>query len=313
MSEQASRTPLLQETTEASDGGAAGAESRARAGAHHSAHTIRVFLEHRLAMIGVFLIAAIVVFCFIGPMLYPTEQTHSNLLAETLAPGGRHPLGTDAYGFDMLGRLMLGGQSSLEVGLAAAILATLFGSAWGAIAGFFGGVLDAVMMRLVDVFLSVPTLVLFLVLAAIFRPTLWLLIVILASLSWLVPARLVRAETLSLREREYVQALRLFGGGPTRAIVRHIIPNAIGVIVVNATFQVADAILMVAALSFLGLGLPPPAASWGGTLSDGLNYLYDGYWWLVYPAGAAILLTVVAFNFVGDALRDTFDVRMRTQ
>src|SRR5262249_4748530 len=137
------------------------------------------------------------------------------------------------------------------------------------------------------------------------------LIVIIAALSWLVTARLVRGEALALRDREYVQAVRLMGGKRWRIVMRHIVPNSIGVIVVNATFQVADAILLLAVLSFLGLGLPPPAASWGGILSDGLNYLYDGFWWLIYPAGLAIVLTVVSFNFIGDALRDSLDVRLR--
>lgn len=272
---------------------------------------IRMFLDNRLAAVGLFLVIAMVGFCFLGPLFYHTQQTKTNLLNATLPPGPGRPLGTDSYGFDLLGRLMLGGQSSLEVGLASALLATTFGTLWGAVSGYFGGAVNSVMMRIVNTMLAIPTLVLLLVVAAIFRPDLLVLIVIISLLSWLVPARLVRGETLTLRSREYVQAVRVMGGGARRAIVRHIMPNAIGVIVVNATFQVADAILLLAVLSFLGLGLPPPAASWGGILSDGLNYLYDGYWWLIYPAGLAIVITVISFNFVGDALRDSFDVRLR--
>jgi peptide/nickel transport system permease protein len=270
-----------------------------------------VFLQNRLATLGLIFVVAIVAFCFLGPLVYHSDQTTSDLANQTLAPGSGHPLGTDAYGFDVLGRLMLGGQSSLEVGLASALLATLFGSLWGAVAGYAGGVVDATMMRIVDVLLAIPTLVLLLVIAAIFKPSLLMLILIISALSWLAPARLVRAETLSLRQREYVDAIRQAGGTRRRIVLRHIIPNAIGVIVVNATFQVADAVLLIAALSFLGLGLPPPAASWGGILSDGLNYLYDGYWWLIWPAGLAIVMTVVSFNFIGDALRDSLDVRLR--
>jgi peptide/nickel transport system permease protein len=270
-----------------------------------------VFLENRLATLGLIFVVAIVAFCFLGPLVYHSDQTTSDLANQTLPPGSGHPLGTDAYGFDVLGRLMLGGQSSLEVGLASALLATLFGSLWGAVAGYAGGVVDATMMRIVDVLLAIPTLVLLLVIAAIFKPSLLMLILIISALSWLAPARLVRAETLSLRQREYVDAIRQAGGTRRRIVLRHIIPNAIGVIVVNATFQVADAVLLLAALSFLGLGLPPPAASWGGILSDGLNYLYDGYWWLIWPAGLAIVMTVVSFNFIGDALRDSLDVRLR--
>jgi peptide/nickel transport system permease protein len=270
-----------------------------------------VFMQNRLATLGLIFVVAIVAFCFLGPLVYHSDQTTSDLANQTLPPGSGHPLGTDAYGFDVLGRLMLGGQSSLEVGLASALLATIFGSLWGAVAGYAGGVVDATMMRIVDVLLAIPTLVLLLVIAAIFKPSLLMLILIISALSWLAPARLVRAETLSLRQREYVDAIRQAGGTRRRIVLRHIIPNAIGVIVVNATFQVADAVLLLAALSFLGLGLPPPAASWGGILSDGLNYLYDGYWWLIWPAGLAIVLTVVSFNFIGDALRDSLDVRLR--
>jgi peptide/nickel transport system permease protein len=134
---------------------------------------------------------------------------------------------------------------------------------------------------------------------------------VLAALSWLGPARLVRGETLSLRTREYVQAVRLMAGSSLRIILRHIAPNAIGTIIVNATFQVADAILALATLSFLGFGLPPPAATWGGMLSNGTNYLFDGYWWEVYPAGVMIVVTVIAFNFIGDALRDAVEVRLQ--
>jgi peptide/nickel transport system permease protein len=274
---------------------------------------LRVFLDNRLAAAGLVLVVGMLVFCFIGPFFYHTQQLKTDLLAETLPPSRAHPLGTDSYGFDVLGRLMVGGQSSLEVGLASAFLATVFGTLWGAISGYAGGALDSAMMRIVDVLLAIPTLVLLLVIAAIFRPDLLMLILIISSLSWLVPARLVRGEALSLRTREYVQAVRTMGGSRRRIILRHIAPNAIGVIVVNATFQVADAILLLAVLSFLGLGLPPPAASWGGILSDGLNYLYDGYWWLIYPAGLAIVITVVSFNFIGDALRDSLDVRLRSR
>ncbi|MDA8117531.1 MAG: ABC transporter permease, partial [Actinomycetota bacterium] len=168
-----------------------------------------------------------------------------------------------------------------------------------------------VMMRVVDAFLAIPTLLLLIYLASVFRPTLKLLIIVIAGVSWLSPARLVRGEALSLRVRDYVKAVRVMGGGSRRIVARHIVPNAIGTIVVNATFQVADAILVMAVLSYLGLGLPPPAANWGGMLSDGVNYVYAGYWWLIYPAGFAIILTVVAFNLIGDAIRDSLEVRLQ--
>jgi len=199
----------------------------------------------------------------------------------------------------------------LEIGLTAAILATTFGVLWGAIAGFVGGWLDQLMMRIVDSMLAIPTLFLLLVLAAMFVPSLPMLIFIVALVAWLTPARLIRGETLSLRTREYVDAVRVMGGTDARIVVRHIIPNTIGTIMVNATFQVADAIIVIASLSFLGLGVPPPATNWGGMLSDGVGYTFAGYWWLVYPAGLLIVLTVVAFNLIGDAMRDAFEVRLQ--
>lgn len=272
---------------------------------------IDVFLQNRLAAIGLGLVTLIMLFCFLGPLIYHTNQVDTNIAISNQAPSAQHLLGTDDVGYDMVGRLMIGGQSSLEVGLAVALIVTVIGTLWGAVAGDIGGIVDAVMMRTVDAFLALPSLVVLIILGAIFRPTLWLLIVILSLLSWQVPARLVRGETLALRVREFVQASKAMGAKRRHTMVRHIMPNAVSVIVVNATFQVADAILVVAALSFLGLGLPPPAASWGDILSNGLNYLYDGYWWQVYPAGFMIVITVVAFNFMGNALRDSFDVRLR--
>ncbi|MGH3600506.1 MAG: ABC transporter permease, partial [Pseudonocardiaceae bacterium] len=275
------------------------------------ARTVSAFVESKLAVVGLGIVVAFIVFCYVGPLVYHTDQVHIDLSQATLPPSGAHPLGTNEVGYDQLGRLMVGGQSSLEVGVAAALLATVFGTLWGAIAGYAGGFIDSAMMRIVDALLAVPALFLLLFLASIARPTIGLLILVIAFISWLGPARLVRGQALTLRTRDYVTSVRLMGGGPLRAILRHIAPNTIGTVVVNATFQVADAILIVAALSFLGLGIPPPAANWGDMLSNGINYTYDGYWWLIYPPGLAILLVVVAFNLIGDALRDSFEVRLQ--
>ena len=272
---------------------------------------LEVFLENKLAVIGVILLAAIFIFCFIGPFFYHTNQTTVNLANENLPPGPGMPLGTDQSGYDILGRLMVGGQISLEVGLAAAVIATGLGTLWGAIAGYFGGVTDAIMMRLVDALLAIPTLFLALVVVSIFPPTETELILVIALTSWLTTSRLIRGEALALRVRDYVQAMRVMGGGSARAVSRHIAPNAIGTIVVNATFQVADAILLVVALSYLGLGIRPPQTDWGGMLNAGINSVYDGYWWQIFPAGIAIILVVIAINFIGDALRDSFEVRLQ--
>jgi peptide/nickel transport system permease protein len=270
-----------------------------------------VFIENRLAVVGLVFVVFVFLFCFVGPLVYHSDQINTDITQITQAPSSAHPLGTDNVGYDVLGRLMVGGQTSLEIGIVAALLATTFGVLWGAIAGFVGGWLDQIMMRIVDSLLAIPTLFLLLVLAAMFVPSVWMLIFIVALVAWLVPARLIRGETLSLRSREYVDAVRVMGGSDLRIVLRHIIPNTIGTIMVNATFQVADAILAIAALSFLGLGVPPPATNWGAMLSDGVSYTYAGYWWLIYPAGLAIVITVVAFNLIGDAMRDSFEVRLQ--
>jgi peptide/nickel transport system permease protein len=268
-------------------------------------------LTNKLAVVGLGIIVAFILFCYAGPLIYHTDQVHIELSQAALPPSAAHPLGTNEVGYDQFGRLMIGGQTSLEVGVAAALLATFFGTVWGAIAGYTGGLIDSAMMRVVDALLAVPALFLLLFLASIARPTAGLLILVIALVSWLGPARLVRGAALSLRTRDFVTSARLMGGGPWRAVFRHIAPNAIGTVVVNATFQVADAILILAALSFLGLGIPPPAANWGDMLSSGISYTYAGYWWLIYPPGLAVVLVVIAFNFLGDALRDSFDVRLQ--
>jgi peptide/nickel transport system permease protein len=272
---------------------------------------VAVFAENKLALAGALILVLIVLFCFLGPVLYHTNQVSTNLAASGEPPSGGHLLGTDNVGYDELGRLMAGGQSSIEIGFAAAALAGLFGVLWGAVSGFAGGFIDSVMMRVVDALLAVPVLFVLLLMAAIIRVNTLNLILVVAFFAWLVPARLIRGETLSLRTREYIQAVRGMGGGAARSIFLHVIPNAIGTIVVNITFQVADAILVLAALGYLGFGIPPPAANWGAMLSQGVDYIYAGYWWLIYPVGGLIILTVMALNLIGDALRDAFDVRLQ--
>lgn len=270
-----------------------------------------VFMENRLAVIGLVYVVFMVLFCFVGPLVWRVNTINTDISQITQPPNAAHPLGTDVVGKDVLGQLMVGGQTSLEIGVAAAAIAIVVGVLWGAIAGFVGGWVDQVMMRIVDSLLAIPTLFLLLVLAAMYPASLIMLIIIVGLVAWLVPARLIRGETLSLRSREYVDAVRVMGGSDIRIVLRHIIPNTIGTIMVNATFQVADAILLVATLSYLGLGVPPPSTNWGDMLSDGVSYTYAGYWWLIFPAGIAIVTTVVAFNLIGDAMRDAFEVRLQ--
>jgi peptide/nickel transport system permease protein len=206
---------------------------------------------------------------------------------------------------------MVGGRITLLVALSVAVLATSFGMIWGCVAGVSGGGVDSLMMRIVDAALAIPGIFLLIFLNSILKPSVFVLIFVITALAWLVPSRLVRAEVLSLRERPFVEASRVAGGTGVRIVIRHMVPNVFGTVVVNATFQVADAVLTVAALSFLGLGIPPPAANWGSMLANGVNYTFAGYWWQIWPAGLCIVAVVVGFNFIGEGLRDAIDVRLR--
>jgi peptide/nickel transport system permease protein len=272
-----------------------------------------VFAENRLALASLGMVVFIVLFCFVGPLFYHTDQVHTNLSQTLCPPSGAHLLGCDNVGYDQLGRLMVGGQTSIEVGFAAAIVAVFIGALYGAFSGFIGGPVDSFMMRIVDAGLSIPYIMVVIILSVVFHPTTLIMIFVIAVFYWLGVARLVRGETLSLRTREYVQAVKVIGGGRSRAVVRHIVPNAIGTIIVQTTFAIADSIIILAGLGFLGLGVQPPATDWGDMLSGGLTYLQSGsnYWWLIYPPGIAIILTCIAFNFIGDALRDSFETRLQ--
>jgi ABC-type dipeptide/oligopeptide/nickel transport system permease subunit len=272
---------------------------------------LREFTSNRLAVVGVGILVFFVLFCFVGPLIYHTDQINTNDLATNLPPSAQHLLGTDGQGFDELGRMMKGGQSSLEIGFFAAFVAIVIGTLFGAVSGLIGGLVDSTLMRVVDVFLSIPFLFVVLILAVKFGATVASLSLVIGFFAWQVPARLVRGEVLTLRERDFVHAARVAGAGRWRLISRHLIPNALGVVIVNVTFQVADAILAVAYVGFLGFGLHYPNVDWGDMLSNGSNYLQDGYWWLIFPVGACIVLTVMGLNFIGDAMRDAMDVRLR--
>ncbi len=270
-----------------------------------------VFAENRLALVSLGILVLVALFCFAGPLIYRTNQVNTNLSDYMCQPSARHLLGCNDLGYDEIGRLMLGGQSSLEVGIAAAIVACISGTLYGAFSGYIGGVTDALLMRFVDAWLSIPDLLLLIILAVIFHPGRLLMIFIIALFYWDGVARLIRGETLTLRTREYVEAVRIMGGRGSRVVVRHILPNAIGTLIVQATFAVADSILALAGLGFLGFGIQLPATDWGSMLSDGMTYINDASWWLIYPPGIIIIVTVVAFNFIGDALRDAFEIRLQ--
>jgi peptide/nickel transport system permease protein len=272
---------------------------------------LREFALNRLAVTGVGILLFFVLFSFVGPVFYHGNYLTSNLLSTNLGPGSGHPLGTNNQGYDELALLMKGGQAALEVGFFSAAVAIGIGALYGAISGLAGGILDAVLMRVVDVFLSIPFLFVVLIVAVRYGASVLSLSLLIGGFSWLVPARLVRGEVLALRVRDFVSAARVAGAGQARLIARHLLPNALGVVIVNVTFQVADAILAIAALGFLGFGLQWPNQDWGDLLSNGVSYLQDGYWWQIYPVGACIVLVVMACNLIGDAARDSLDVRLR--
>lgn len=272
---------------------------------------LQEFARNRLAVAGLGVLVFFVLFCFGGPFVYHANVLSTNLAATNLPPGLGHPLGTDNLGFDELGELMKGGQAALEIAFLAAVMGIVIGALWGAISGLAGGIADSIMMRVVDVFLSIPFLFIVLIVAVRYGASVLGLSLIIGVFSWLVPARLVRGEVLTLRVRDFVSAARAAGSGRLRLISRHLIPNALSVIIVNVTFSVADAILAVATLGFLGFGLHYPKVDWGDMLSNGTSYLQDGYWWLIYPVGTCIVLVVMACNLLGDALRDSLDVRLR--
>ncbi|WP_084724478.1 ABC transporter permease [Streptacidiphilus melanogenes] len=273
--------------------------------------TLSEFLKNKMAVAGVAILVFFILFCWLGPVFYHSNQETTDLLNTDGAPGAGHPLGTDSNGFDIIGRIMIGGQTSLWIGFAAAVIATVIGTLWGAVAGLLGGLIDATLMRIVDILLSLPFLLVVLIISQRYGANTWGLIIILGVFSWLVPARLIRGEVLTLKVRDFVSAARVMGGTNTRLIFRHLIPNAMGTVIVNITFQIADAILALAALGYLNFGVRYPNTDWGSQLGDAQSNLSNGYWWEVFPVGIALVLVVMAFNFIGDGLRDAVDVRLR--
>jgi peptide/nickel transport system permease protein len=267
------------------------------------------FVSHRLALLGVAMIAALTLACAFGPYLLPYDSLHIDLRARFAPPlTGHHYLGTDPLGRDVAARLLMAGRISLLVGFCAMLLSTVIGTLVGVIAGYRGGWIGAALMRTVDGFLSFPSIFLVLALAAALRPTPAMIVVIISVTKWMEVARIVEAEVRSLREREFVQAGRMLGLSGAHIMFREILPNAMGPIIVAATLTVARAILLEAYISFLGYGIQPPLPSWGNMLNGAQQYLASAPWLAIIP-GAAITIAVTSFNFIGDGLRDALDVR----
>lgn len=276
------------------------------------------FFRDRLAVIGVGLLVLIAVAALWPFGWLPHDPTWSDLDARLRPPaflsGGMlaHPLGTDNLGRDILSRMMYGGRFSLFVALSAVTIAAIIGITAGLMAGYRGGIFDVVIMRLVDVQLAFPLLLLVIAIIAVLGTSLVVLVVVLGIPAWAHYARVVRGSTLAAVSQTYVEAARALGGSEGRLIARHILPNLATPIVILTTFEIARLLLLESAVSFLGLGIQPPTPSWGTMIADGRNHLYEG-WWVSTMPGLAIFVTVLAFNFVGDGLRDVLDPRLHTR
>jgi peptide/nickel transport system permease protein len=270
----------------------------------------RRFLRDRVAVIGLGVVLVLAGVVVLAPVLapYDFEAQDMDLIGQPAPPSAAHLFGTDNLGRDSLSRVLYGGRVSLVVGLAAALVATGFGAMVGALAGFYRGWVDMVLMRLTDVVLSIPALPLVLLLSGLIRPNLTVLVMLIASLAWMSTARLVRGQFLTLRERDFVEAARALGGSNGRLIWRHILPNAIAPVTVSATLTVGQAILQESAMSFFGFGVQPPTPTWGNLLNEATQYL-DSAPWLAIAPGLMIFLTVLSVNAIGEGLRDAVDAR----
>jgi peptide/nickel transport system permease protein len=273
---------------------------------------VRRYLRNWLAVVGGVILIAFLVTAFIVPLFMHLDPYGVDLSHARQAPGHGHLLGTDGTGRDVFARLVYGGRVSIGVGLAAATLSILIGATLGAIAGTFGGWTDMLIMRAADIFLSFPPIVVVIVLAGIFGPSVWMLIVALGVFTWPTSSRVVRGVVVTMREREFVQAARAVGAGRIWLITRHLLPAALSQIVVIFTLTVANCLLQEAGLSFLGLGVVPPTPSWGNLLHDAQSItVINSMPWLWVPPGVAVALMVLSVNFVGDGLRDAVDPRQR--
>ena len=271
----------------------------------------KAFWRNPLAVAGVVILGFLILFSWLGPVVYHASALNTSLSNIVQAPSSNHLLGTDALGRDNLARLMLGGQISLIVGFAAAIAGVFIGVVYGLISAQFGSWTDTVLMRIVDITLAIPAIYILLLLDAVLKPNVYVMIFIIAITSWQPIARIVRSEVLSLKTREFVEAARAAGASWLRIMFRHFLPNAMGSIIVYTTFSVGGGILTLAGLSFLGLGLPPPAPNWGQAISDGIQYEFQNAWWLIYPPGLLIVAAELAVNFLGDAFNQAFDPRLQ--
>jgi peptide/nickel transport system permease protein len=273
--------------------------------------TWRRLRRHRLAIASIVVLTILAGACLAAPFIAPYGFDAIDLSSIREAPSLRHWMGTDDLGRDLLTRVLFGGRVSIMIGVLAAFIGTAAGSIIGSVAGFYGGRTDNVLMRVTDVAYAIPTLPLLIVLSSYSQSAITSMALIIGLLSWMATARVVRGEVLGIREMPYVEAARSIGAGSLRIIRRHVLPNAIGPIVVGATLAVGNAIILESSLSFLGLGVQPPTPTWGNMLQDAQSTMATKPWLTIFP-GVAILLVVLAVNFIGDGLQDALDPRAET-
>jgi peptide/nickel transport system permease protein len=269
-----------------------------------------MFYKNKLALTGCGIVLLLFVVSLLAPVIAPYDPGAIDLKNVLAAPSGQHWFGTDQLGRDVLSRMIWGARISLKVGFVATGLAILIGMILGAVAGYYGGWIDATIMRFVDVMLCFPTFFLILAVIAFLEPSIWNIMIVIGLTGWMGVTRLVRADFISLRERDFVRAARAIGANDARIIFMHILPNALASILVAATLGIAGAILTESALSFLGIGVQPPTPSWGNILTAGKDNI-DIAWWLSLYPGLAILITVVGYNLLGEGIRDASDPRLK--
>jgi len=266
--------------------------------------------RNRLALAGGLVVVSLFLISFLAPWLAPYDPAFIDVTSVLEGPSPAHPFGTDTLGRDVFSRMIWGARISLKVGFVAVGLATLIGIFFGAVSGYYGGWVDAVVMRFVDLMLCFPAFFLILAVIAILEPSIWNIMIVIGVTGWMGVARLVRAEFLTLKSREFVLAARALGASDRRIIFGHILPNALAPVLVSATLGVAGAILTESALSFLGIGVQPPTSSWGNILTEGKDNISLAWWLSLYP-GLAILVTVLGYNLLGEGIRDSLDPRLR--
>ena len=268
------------------------------------------FKQNRLALLGGIVVAFLFIIAILASAITPYDPNAINVQNILEPPGFTHPFGTDDLGRDILSRIIWGSRISLSVGFVAVGISTFIGVLLGAITGYYGGWVDRVIMRFVDIMLSIPTFFLLLAVIAFLEPGISNIMIVIGLTSWMGVTRLVRAEFLSVKEREFTQSARAIGAGDIRIIFRHILPNSMAPVLVSAVLGVAGAILTESALSFLGIGVQPPTSSWGNILTIGKDNIEIAWWLSVFP-GVAILVTVLAYNLLGEGIRDAIDPRMK--